>query len=170
MRGMPPAVAGLIVCMLLAACAGSQPGASPDGLYGERPETVADGSVRLDLVPPDSMRDYFFAPAILEEIVVRTAPMPPADTARGTRVDLVIKGSLPDACAELHDVSQQRTARLIDIALRMRRPQGAVCATVVRPYRYYLELEGTYKPGPYTLNVNGVLRPFEIRPPDATDE
>ena len=80
-------------------------------------------------------------------------------------VEVLIKGALPDACAELHRVTQQRTARLIDIQLTMRRPQGAVCATVVRPYRFYVLLDGLYEPGPYTLSVNGVVKPFEILAP-----
>ena len=87
----------------------------------------------------------------------------PTNGADSARVDVLIRGSFPDACYELSGVTQSRVARLIDVTLTVRRPQGAFCATVVRPYRFYLELDGRFAPGPYTLTVNGTVAPFEVR-------
>ena len=48
----------------------------------------------------------------------------------------------------------------------MRKPQGAVCDAVRRPYRFYLTLEGLYAPGNYTLTINATEVPFAVRIPD----
>ncbi len=155
----------LLCCGLLAACSASRTAPPPEERFGAQPDSLSDGSERIDISEADSARAYFYAPAILETIVVRPAPAG-GDSSRAVPVEVLIKGALPDACAELHRVTQQRTVRLVDIQLTMRRPQGAVCATVVRPYRFYVLLDGVYEPGPYTLTVNGVVKPFEILAPD----
>ncbi len=149
-----------LAAFVLAACGGSR--APLEERFGVRPDSLDDGSERIDVVARDSGRVYFYAPAILESISVRAAPMP-GDSAVAVPVEVLIKGALPDACAQLDRVTQRRVARLIDLDVTMRRPQGAVCATVVRPYRFYVLLDGVYEPGPYTLQVNGVVKPFEIR-------
>lgn len=153
-----------LFCLLLAACSTSRVPAPVEERFGSQPDSLSDGSERIEIMQADSAQLYFYAPAILETIVVRAAPMrSPADTTQGVPVEVLIKGALPDACAELHRVTQRRTVQLIDVELTMRRPQGAVCATVVRPYRFYVLLDGLYAPGPYTLTVNGIVKPFEIR-------
>ena len=78
-------------------------------------------------------------------------------------VEVLIKGALPDACAALDEAEQARVVNLIDVTLTMRRPRGALCAQVVRPFRFYLPLDGTFPPGSYTLKVNGAAYPFRIR-------
>ena len=45
----------------------------------------------------------------------------------------------------------------------MRQPIDEVCAQVVRPFRFYLILEGGFVPGSYTLTLNGAAHPFRIR-------
>ena len=44
----------------------------------------------------------------------------------------------------------------------MRRRRGVLCASVVRPYRFYLVLEGQYEQGHYTLKINGVAHTFVV--------
>ncbi len=152
--------------VLLAACSGMRRDVPLEERFGVRPDSLDDGSERMDVTAPDSARDYFYAPAILETVVVRTGPFDvAADTSGGVPVEVLIKGALPDACSELHRVTQERVARLVDIQLTMRRPQGAVCATVVRPYRFYVLLDGLYEPGAYALQVNGTSKPFEVHAP-----
>lgn len=136
-----------------------------------RPDSLGDGSRRIEIAAADSLRDYFYAPAILETIVVRPAPYRGTEAdSSGVPVEVLIKGALPDACAELHRVSQVRAARLISIDLTMRRLRSDVCATVVRPYRFYVLLDGLYGPGAYSLSVNGTVKPFEIRAPESGNE
>jgi hypothetical protein len=120
------------------------------------------------LTPPDSSVTYFYYPAVYDTLFIRPAPFE-ADAAGQLAdvevpVEVLVKGSLPDACTELHDVEQRRVGHLISVELAMRRPRGGVCATVVRPYRFYMMLEGTYEPGPYTLKLNGEVHPFEVTP------
>lgn len=163
------ALALVLLAATLAACSGMRQEVPAEERFGVRPDSLDDGSERLDIAAPDSAQDYFYALAILESVSVRHAPFPEADSAQGVPVEVLVKGALPDACTELHRVSQERTARLISVELTMRRPRGAVCATVVRPYRFYLLLDGTYAPGAYSLSVNGTAKPFEIRPPRDDD-
>ena len=126
-----------------------------------------DGRPTLVIAPPDSAETYFTYPATYDTVHVRPAPfgaLAPAATPE-TQVELLIKGAFPDACAELHDVAQERAGHLIDVRLEMRKPEGAVCAAVRRPYRFYLMLDGIYEPGHYTLTLNGKQHPFQIRAP-----
>ncbi len=78
-------------------------------------------------------------------------------------VEILVKGSLPDGCTELHEVSQERFGHIIHLNVRMRRPQGSVCTRVMRPYRFYLRLDGLFEEGHYTLKLNERVFPFAIR-------
>ena len=135
---------------------------SPDQTYGvvTPPVTSEDPDV-ITVLPPDTTRDYFFTDAPVTEVVPRVETPPPGSDS--TRVEVLVKGSFPDACYELSGVTQNRVLRLIDVTLTVRRPEGAFCATVVRPYRFYLPLDGRFARGPYTLSVNGTVAPFEVR-------
>lgn len=156
----------VVLAGLLAGCATTRPEeVPPDEQFGHRPE---DSRTVAVLAPPDSTQQYFYYPAPVDTVHTRPQAFEtsrPGDMQE-VAVEVLIKGALPDACTELHAVSQQRAAHLIDVVLEMRRPQGAVCATVVRPYRFYVMLEGRYGPGHYTLKVNGGVTPFVIRAPE----
>lgn len=150
-----------------AACSGPRPDrVPPEQRYGA--ELPDDPDVEtLRIVPPDSLQEYLTAPAYIEAIIVRPAPfLTPADTVEGVPLEVLIKGTLPDACAELSNVTQARAARYVDLTLTMRRPRGAFCAAVVRPYRFFITLDGRFRPGAHVLTVNGTQRPFEIDAPD----
>ena len=88
------------------------------------------------------------------------AQLAPGDS---TAVEILVKGALPDACAELSAVTQVRRARYITVTLDMRTPAGRVCAAVARPYRFYLPLDGRFATGSYVLTLNGAVHPFQIR-------
>lgn len=141
----------------------------PDEQFGHRYEEEGpDGRSTIVIAPPDTAQDYFYYPAVFDTVHVRPAPY--GEVAPGTPpvtpVEILVKGSFPDACAELHEATQTRSGHIIEVALQMRKAQGAVCAAVRRPYRFYLMLEGQYEPGNYTLLVNGEEFPFEVRAPD----
>lgn len=135
---------------------------SPDQTYGAvvAPQTSEDPDV-LTILPPDPARPYFFTDAPVSEVIPRVET-PPAGSD-SARVEILVRGSFPDACYELSGVTQNRVLRLVDVTLQVRRPEGAFCATVVRPYRFYLPLDGRFARGPYTLSVNGTVAPFEVR-------
>lgn len=158
----------LLIAVSLASCISfSRNEPLPEDRFGHRLEgTTDDGRTTIAINPPVADVEYRYFPASYESISVRPGPSRTAGDAAadaGVQVEILVKGAFPDACSELHDVSQQRSGRFLDITLQMRRPVGSVCAAVLRPYRFYLTLEGTYPPGAYTLTLNGRTTPFEIK-------
>ena len=154
----------------VAGCLGSRAAREvpPDERFGHRPaEASPDGLNMTTLAAPDSATDYFTYPAPFDTVLVRPAPFaadtPPA--GQQVAVELLIKGAFPDACAELSAFEQDRAGHLIEATLSMRKPQGSICASVRRPYRFYVLLDGRYEVGSYTLKLNGRAVPFEIRVP-----
>lgn len=155
----------LLLAFLFAACGGSEEATAPDGdtVYGHRYGTVApDGRETVFLSSPDSVRRVLIYPAVLDSVAVRLErPATAADMP--VRVEVLLKGILPDACSRLENATQVRRGHLIDVELTIRQPRGRACALVVRPFRFYLPLDGTYGPGSYTLKVNGAVLLFRIR-------
>lgn len=171
----PAAWAVVVLCTasLLAACAGTRPAdRPPEERFGHRPdEEAGDERQLLTLTAPDSARAYFYYPTTFDTLVVRPASFEaerPAEVQQ-VPVEVLVKGALPDACSDLHDLQQERAGHIINITFTMRRPQGAVCASVVRPYRFYFMLEGAYGVGAYTLKVNGQVHPFVVRAPASSN-
>ena len=166
MSGRPLLALGIaaLAAAALAGCSRTREAARPgDDDYGHRYEGVApDGRETVLLTPPDSAEAYLVVPAVLDSVAVRPArrEAPPGEAVP---VEVLIKGALPDACSALNDATQSRAANLLDVTLTMRRPRGALCAQVVRPFRFYLPLDGLFPPGSYTLKVNGAAYPFRIR-------
>lgn len=140
---------------------------SPRPPVGSSHTAQEDKRETMILSPPDSTVEYFYYPAPFDTVLIRPEPF---DTSRAiedqqVRVEVLVKGALPDACTELHEVEQERYARLIDVSIIMRRPRKQVCLSVVRPYRFYIWLKGRYAPGHYTLRINERVIPFTIRVP-----
>lgn len=163
------AVAALLAGATLAACAASRPAdPEPDERFGHRYAADGpDGRRTITIAPPDSATDYFVYPVPFDTVVVRPAPFladVPAEE-QAVEVEVLVKGAFPDGCSDLHHLAQSRAGHLIDLTLEMRKPEGAICASVRRPYRFYTLLEGRYAVGHYTLKVNGRAVPFEIRAP-----
>ena len=160
-RGWAPALA-LLVGLGVAACSGSRE-PDPDEQFGVRVEEEGPEERETMLItPPDSTEEFFYYPAYVAEVTVRPGPAGP----QGRRpVELLLKGALPDACTALHRIERTgRVGNIIDVAFEMRRPKGAVCAQVVRPYRFYYELDEPLEPGDYTLRINDAVHPFSVRP------
>lgn len=151
------ALGGLLA---LAACAGSNGPAAPGSDFGSR-DDAGDARETLLITPPDSAQEFFYYPAYASEVVVRPGPV----EADRRPVELLIKGALPDACTELHAISQQTRGHLIEVSFETRRPKGGVCAQVVRPYRFYYTLEAPLAPGDYTLKLNDGVHPFTVQLP-----
>lgn len=159
-----------VLLLVGAGCAGSRAAEEtpPDQRFGHRYEEEApDGRRTIAITPPDSAMAYFYYPATFDTVLVRPAPFDVNIPAQGQVVDVevLVKGAFPDACMELHTIGQERTGNIINATLEMRRPQGAICASVRRPYRFYVALEGRYGLGNYTLKLNGEAILFQILPP-----
>ena len=143
-------------------CGGSRGVVSaPDDTFGHRVEgQTSDGRVTSVITPPDSELGYGYFPAVFDTIHVRHELV--QAVGEEVRVEVLVKGSFPDSCTDLHNMSQSRAENLVTVNLNMRRPQGVMCASVVRPYRYYVMLDGTYGLGHYRLRVNDKVRTFVI--------
>ncbi|MEM9997290.1 MAG: hypothetical protein AAF809_06275, partial [Bacteroidota bacterium] len=155
----------LLALVALAACGGSDRVAAPDDTFGHRFADAPDDRETLALAPRDTTQAFFRYPAVVDTLHVRPAPLGER-TADGVSVEVLVKGALPDGCSQLSDVEQARAGNLITVTLTMKRPKGAFCTQVVRPFRFYLPLDGRYAPGAYTLKLNDLTRPFEIAEPD----
>ena len=148
-----------LLALRLAGCAGSGGADVPDRQFGQRPDGD-EARETLLITPPDSTAEFFYYPAYASEVVVRSGP-----EAVGQRpVELLIKGALPDACTELHGIRQEQKGHIIEVTFETRRPKGAVCAQVVRPFRFYYVLADPLAPGDYTLKLNGSVQPFTVQP------
>lgn len=156
------------ILLSVAGCLGtSREVVDPDDQFGHRVEEESnDGRRTITITPPDTTRSYRYFPATYDEVNVRPAPLEPDADSPAVPVEVLVKGAFPDACSELHSVEQHRTGNLLDITLTMRRQRGAVCASVLRPYRFYLTLEGRYAPGSYRIQLNESVHTFQIHAPE----
>jgi hypothetical protein len=151
----------LVAALGVWACGGSKAVLQdPDGVFGHRVDsTVEDDRETLVLAPEDTTGGFLIRPAPHDTVHVRTEP---AEGTSDVRVELLVKGYLPDACSVLHDVRQIRSGNQIAVNLDMRRPEGMLCAAVVRPYRFYVRLDDTLAPGLYTLVFNQAEQAFQV--------
>jgi len=157
----------LLVLGLATGCVGSREAEEvpPDQRFGHRyANSGPDGRMTTAISQPDSSVSYFYYPAVFDTVVVRPEPFAPDIPAASQQVtvEVLIKGAFPDACSELHDVAQERAGNILDVALMMRKPEGSICASVRRPYRFYMMLEGSYGIGHYTLKLNNKNVAFQI--------
>lgn len=154
----------LSIALVISACLGARSvERPPDEQFGHRYEGRAgDGRETIVITAEEESTSYVYVPAVYDTVHIRVAE--PETGAAEVPVEVLIKGAFPDACTELSSVSQGRAGNLIRVELDMRRPQGVLCASVVRPYRFYLALEGTYEPGHYSLRINERTHPMVIRP------
>ena len=149
------------LAVALAACsAGGR--TTGDQRYGNRADGWGpDGRETLLLGAPADSSGFFVYTAIVDSVAVRAAAA--AASGEAVPVEVLVKGALPDACSELNAVTQERAGHYVTMGLSMRQPRGAVCAQVVRPFRFYVRLDSLFAPGAYTLTLNGSITPFQIR-------
>ena len=153
-----------VACFLLVGLVGCSGPAEvqvkPDEEFGHRYEGIApDGRATHLISPPDSNISYLYFPAVYDTVHVRQLVGEPNDS----QVEVLIKGSFPDSCTELDAVDQHRAEHIVTVNLQMRKPRGTVCASVMRPYRFYVILDGTFDDGNYTLKVNDRAHNFVLR-------
>lgn len=156
---------GILVSLLvIAACSGPRGSAdkSPDSQFGHRFAGEApDGRRTITIAASAKNGAFTLLPATFESVTVRPAPL--TDDGAEVPVEILIKGSFPDACIELNEFNQERSGNLIEATLNMRRHNDVVCMNVRRPYRLYLMLGGGFKAGNYVLKLNGKAVPFTVR-------
>ena len=156
-------LAVVLSALALGACTGVAPDADPEDDFGNRIEDWAsDGRETLLLdVDGDTTRTLVYD-AVIDSVAIRPS-QGAARAGDAVAVEVLIKGAIPDACSVLNTAEQSRAGRFVTVSLTMRQPIDVVCAQVVRPYRFYLILDGGFAPGSYTLTLNGTAYPFRIR-------
>jgi hypothetical protein len=166
-----------VLMLALPACSGLRaPDAAedlpPDERFGHRYEGDApDRRETMLLQPLEPGVEAFSYPVYLDTVVVRVPhPQTAAAAEAGVPVEVLLKGAIPDGCSSLGEVRQERNVNLLNVTLEMRRPKGAYCTQVVRPFRFYLTLDGRYTPGHYTLKVNDLVQPFQVFAPRSPND
>lgn len=161
-------IALALITLLAVGCAGSrQTERPPDDRYGHRFAEGQAPDVRrtVTLAEPDDAF-YFTYPIVIDSLHIRQGAFIPYLDAEIQRVavEVLVKGVYPDNCSDISELSQRRVGHIIEVDLLMRKPQDTVCFRVRRPFRYYFELDGSFRPGFYTLKLNGQVRSFQVRP------
>jgi inhibitor of cysteine peptidase len=77
--------------------------------------------------------------------------------------EVVIQGSLGDACTELGSISDELSGSTIRVTVETRRPADAICAQIVEAFETTYTLTSVPGPGTYTVSVNGVKEPFTVK-------
>jgi len=154
----------LIGSQSLTGCASVSVAPNGEEQFGHRESGDSmDGRSTITVTPPEEGTEYRFFAATYDTAIIRPEVVASSTSDGGISVEVLVKGAFPDSCSQLHDVVQQKAGNLILVTLTMRRPQGAICASVLRPYRFYLELDGQFDPGPYSLKLNDISHPFVVR-------
>ncbi len=167
MRGVHVSLT-VILSVFAVACSGpsGMVSADPDRQFGHRYEgTPPDGYNTITISVPEEELEFTYFPATFDRVIVRPDMLKSEQDT--VAVEILVKGSMPDACMELHAFDQKRTGNIITATLQMRRPGSRVCATVRRPYRLYLMLEGGFARGSYSLKLNDESVPFTVRQAEA---
>ncbi len=159
----------IVTAMATAGCAGSREAElPPDDRFGHRYEDLSapDGRRTVTLAEPDGESSFHY-PVVIDSLHIRQGEFIPYLDAEIQRVavEVLAKGLYPDSCSELAVLNQRRIGHIIEVELLMRKPQDSVCYRVRRPFRYYFELDGSYRPGSYTLKLNGSVHPFQVNAP-----
>jgi len=79
------------------------------------------------------------------------------------RVHTALRGSVPDACAEVDTIEQHRDEDRFLLVVRTRRPADEVCAQVVMPFEATGTLAVLGLPaGPYTVTAGEAEAGFDL--------
>jgi inhibitor of cysteine peptidase len=156
----------LAISLIGAACA---PAAAPAGPSdSELPTPSAGGASESPLPEPGD--DVIVGEALVESIELLMLESFPL------QVNVIVRGSLNDACTSLGEVTQVRRGSRIHLNVSTVRPADRVCAQVLAPFEKTFSLDVHGLPaGKYTVDVNGVTETFElavdnILPEDQTAE
>lgn len=154
----------VLVLPFISGCGLMSNSTSPDGAEDPSSRRFADleddeRETVLITTSDESTGEFRMSPAVFDTVIVRSVPTT-EDEPRV--VEALLKGSFPDGCTELHQMVQSKTDRGESATLTMRRPLSAMCTQVVRPYRFFFELDARYPPGDYVLVVNNRLFAFTV--------
>ena len=78
------------------------------------------------------------------------------------QIQAVVSGSLPDPCTAIGEIVQQREGNAMVVTITTVREPDVICAQVITPVEEIVALEGEFPSGEYTVEINGVVRPFRV--------
>jgi hypothetical protein len=78
------------------------------------------------------------------------------------QVQAAVKGVVGDSCSTLDKVTQTRSGNSIVIRITAVRTLDVPCMEMAQLYDQVIKLDGSFPPGSYQLNVNGVIREFRV--------
>jgi hypothetical protein len=129
--------------------------AAPGAFEGGEDETRETVLIK----PADGTESAFdFGPAPIDTVLIRAD----LKASRDAVIEVLVKGSFPDGCSELHRLEQKPSENGQQVSLVMRRPSEAICTQVVRPYRFFFVLDRRFTPGRHILSINGNEYPFSV--------
>lgn len=73
-----------------------------------------------------------------------------------------VKGVVGDGCSSLLPIEQSRAGNVITLELKRQRPRDAICTQIAILFDQDIRLEGEFRTGEYTLNVNGSPYSFRV--------
>jgi hypothetical protein len=157
-----------VLWVLVAGCAGPRgvEDIPPELRYGHRYDDAGPHGRITKFVQPPTAENYFTYPVSVDSVSVRYGQFVHGVDPEIQRVaaDVVLMSAFPEDCYELHSLEQRRTGHIIEIEFLMRKPRDVVCNRVRIPFRHYLVLDGSFRPGHYTMKINQRILPFQIRP------
>jgi hypothetical protein len=79
------------------------------------------------------------------------------------QVNVIVRGNLPNGCATIGDIVQERSGQEFRVTITAVQPADVMCADVLVPFEETISLDVVgLKAGTYTVNVNGIVRSFEL--------
>jgi len=113
-------------------------------------------TLEIDNMPPEESDTsggqilYDLAPVTGVEAHVLSAAPP--------KVEIVIRGYLPDACTEINSISERLEGSVIRVTVETHRPADLICAQVIEDFEVHHTLTSIPGRGTYIVDVNGTAQ------------
>jgi len=96
--------------------------------------------------------------AKVDSLEIKTTGSPPQ-----AKVQVIARGTLPDGCTNITDISQKRDGNTFTVTLGTYREPNVICIQVITPFIETVDLDVTGLPaGTYTVVVDGVSKQFTL--------
>ena len=92
----------------------------------------------------------------IESVTIRIAQSFPV------QVFARVQGFVGDGCSSLLPIEQSRAGNVITLEIKRQRPRDAICTQIAILFDQDIRLEGEFRTGEYTLNVNGSASSFRV--------
>lgn len=92
----------------------------------------------------------------IESVTIRIAQSFPV------QVFARVKGVVGDGCSALLPIEQSRAGNVITLEIKRQRPRDAICTQIAILFDQEIRLQGEFRTGEYTLNVNGSAYSFRV--------